>query len=319
MRRKNYPIHPDFAPLAKLNPPLNRTILPVMQKSMGALWSMEKSGDGVIVTKVEIPLDQKHSMRALLYSPEGCSGTLPCLIYYHGGGFVFNAAPYHFLNAREYCRGAKCRVLFVDYRLAPAHIFPTAVDDAFAAYRWAQMNCEDLGIDFNRIAVGGDSAGGNLAAAVCFMAKNYGAALPCAQLLMYPAVGSREVTGSVEEFTDTPMCNSRDMAKYSQFYNPHKEELSPEERIYSAPGEAESLAGLPPAYVETVEFDCLRDEGILYAKRLEEEGIYVTLHETKGTIHGYDFMSKSPIVQDSLQRRIAFLRRIFRGIRDENN
>ena len=71
--------------------------------------------------------------------------------------------------------------------------------------------------------------------------------------------------------------------------------------------------------METVEFDCLRDEGILYAKRLEEEGIYVTLHETKGTIHGYDFMSKSPIVQDSLQRRIAFLRRIFRGIRDENN
>ena len=136
---------------------------------------------------------------------------------------------------------------------------------------------------------------------------------------MYPAVGSREVTGSVEEFTDTPMCNSRDMEKYSQFYNPHKEELSPEERIYSAPGEAESLAGLPPAYVETAEFDCLRDEGILYAKRLEEEGIYVTLHETKGTIHGYDFMSKSPIVQDSLQRRIAFLRRIFRGIRDENN
>ncbi len=313
MKRKEYPIHPDFAPLAKLNPPLNRAFLPAIQKSMKALWTMEKSGNGVVVTKLVIPLDKKKSMTALLYSPDGCSGSLPCLIYYHGGGFVFNAAPYHFLNAREYCRGAKCRVLFVDYRLAPAHVFPAAVDDAFRAYRWAQMNCEELGIDFRRIAVGGDSAGGNLAAAVCLMARNYGAALPCAQLLMYPALGAPFETGSVKEFTDTPMCNSRDMAKYGQYYNPHRAELSPEELVYASPGEAESLADMPPAYVETAEFDCLRDEGILYAKRLEEEGIYVTLNETKGTVHGYDFMSKSPIVQKSLQHRISFLRRIFRS------
>jgi len=186
------------------------------------------------------------------------------------------------------------------------------VDDAFTAYRWAQIHCEELGIDFNRIAVGGDSAGGNLAAAVCVMAKNYGAALPCAQLLLYPAVGAPYETASVKEFTDTPMCNSRDMEKYGLLYNPHKAQLPPEERVYASPGEAESVAGMPPAYVETAEFDCLRDEGILYAKRLEEEGIYVILNETKGTIHGYDFISKSPIVLKSLQHRISFLRRIFR-------
>lgn len=316
MKRKEYPIHEDFKALAKLNPPLNRALLPAMQKSMGVLWNVERSGDGVAVEKLEIRLDKNRTMRAILYSPEEfqrgtCGGLLPCLVYYHGGGFVFNAAPYHFHNAREYCRKAGCRVLFVDYRLAPGNPFPAAVDDAFAAYRWAQVNSEELEIDFNCIAVGGDSAGGNLAAAVCLMARNFGAAMPCGMLLMYPALGAREITESVKEFTDTPMCNSHDMEKYGQFYNPNKEHLSPEQRIYASPGEAESLEGMPPAYVETAEFDCLRDEGKIFAERLEATGIYTVLHETKGTVHGYDFMSKSSITLESLEKRAAFLKEIF--------
>lgn len=311
MKRKFYPIHPDFKPISNLNPPLNRALLPAMQKAMGALWTMEKSGDGVKVIRLEIPLDKKKCMSALLYSPEGCSGNLPCLVYYHGGGFVFNAAPYHFLNAREYCRGAKCRVLFVNYRLAPAHKFPAALDDAFRAYRWIQMNSEKLGIDFYRIAVGGDSAGGNLASAVCLMARDYGAAVPCGQMLVYPCTDVRMETESVKRFEDTPMCNSIDMKKYIQFYIPHLSQMSMEERVYASPAEAESLKGMPAAYVETAEFDCLHDEGLEYANRLEGDGVDVTVHETKGTIHGYDFMSKSPIVWESLQMRIAFLRRIF--------
>lgn len=312
MKRKYYPIHPDFAPLAKLNPPLNRAVLPAMQKSMSALWNLEKSGDGVTVTKLQIPLDKKKSMRAILYSPEGGSVKLPCLVYYHGGGFVFNAAPYHFLNAREYCSGAKCHVLFVDYRLAPRYKFPAALDDAFRAYRWTQMNSEELNIDFKRIAVGGDSAGGSLAASVCQMARDYGAAVPCGQLLVYPCTDVRMKTDSVKRFHDTPMCNSRDMAKYIKLYIPNLAHLPMEERVYASPAEALSLKGLPSAYVETAEFDCLHDEGLEYAGRLEDFGVNVTVHETKGTIHGYDFMSKSPIVWESMQKRIAFLCRIFK-------
>lgn len=311
MKRKDYPIHPDFKPISNLNPPLIRALLPMMQKSMGALWNMEKSADGVTVTKMEIPLDQKKSMRALLYSPKDCSGILPCLVYYHGGGFVFNAAPYHFHNAREYCRSAECRVLFVDYRLAPANPFPAALDDAFLAYRWAQKNSEKLGIDSNRIAVGGDSAGGSLVAAVCQMARDYGAVLPCGQLLIYPCTDVRMKTASVRQFDDTPMCNSRDMAKYIQLYLPHLAELSPEERVYASPAEALSLKGLPSAYVETAEFDCLHDEGLEYALKLDEAGADIWIHETKGTIHGYDFMVKSPVVKDSLKTRTAYLRHIF--------
>lgn len=313
MKRKAYPIHPDFQPISSLNPPLNRVVVPAMQKSMGALWNLEKSGDSIRVVKLEIPLDKMKSMRALLYSPENCSGKLPCLVYYHGGGFVFNAAPYHFINAREYCRGAKCHVLFVDYRLAPRHKFPAALDDAFRAYRWVQMNSEELDIDFKRIAVGGDSAGGSLAAAVCQMARDYGAALPCGQLLVYPCTDVRMKTNSVKQYNDTPMCNSRDMKKYIKLYIPHLASLSKEERVYASPAEAVSLKGLPSAYVETAEFDCLHDEGLEYAARLEESGVEVTVHETRGTVHGYDFMTKSPIVWESMQKRIAFLRKIFRN------
>jgi len=207
-------------------------------------------------------------------------------------------------------------VAAVDYRLAPAHVFPAALDDAFAAYRWAQTRADELDIDVSRIAVGGDSAGGSLAAGVCLMARDYGAAVPCGQLLVYPAVGAGEVTQSVLEFTDTPMCNSRDMEKYIKFYNPNCDSLSPQERRYSSPGEAEKLDGLPETYVETAEFDCLHDEGVLYAKRLEEEGIPVTLNETKGTIHGYDFMTKSEITRQSIQKRCEFLKKIFYSDRE---
>ena len=307
MKRTKYPIHPDFRAWTRMNPPLNRVLLPVMQTLMRPLFDRERSTDGLTVERRTIPVGEGTSVRALWYVPRGAERPMPCLLYYHGGGFVLPAAPYHYRLAGEYARRSGCGVLFVEYRLAPKHPFPAAPEDCFAAYAWALDRAGGLGIDPARTAVAGDSAGGELAAAVCLMAEERGLPMPRGQMLIYPVTGA-EGTGSRQKYTDTPMCNSRDMEKYGRYY---LRDPAAGEHVWSAPIDAPSLAGLPPAYVETAEFDCLRDDGILYARRLEASGVPVELNDTEGTMHGFDIVLDSPIVRACVDRRIGFLKRIF--------
>ena len=307
MAKTRYPIHPDFERWSHMHPPINRATLPVMQKLMGLLFTREKGDREMRVERLKIPVEGGE-IRALLYAPAGVESPAPLLIDYHGGGFVFPAAPYHYALARMYAVKARCRVLMVDYRLAPKHPFPIAPEDAFAAYVWALDHADALGIDRDRVAVCGDSAGGTLATVVGLMATERGKPVPCAQMLLYPAVGLAGETESMKQFTDTPMCNSRDAEKYNRLYMPDPAAGKPE---YAAPMGAPTLARQPMAYVETAEFDCLRDSGVLYAERLEREGVPAELHNTKGTMHGFDIVLKSSIVQDCVEKRVAFLRKAF--------
>ena len=307
MAKTRYPIHPDFEPWSRMHPPINRATLPLMQRLMGLLFTREKGDATLRVERLQIPVDG-GSIRALLYSPVDLPTPAPLLIDCHGGGFVFPAAPYHYALARQYAVKAGCRVLMVDYRLAPKHPFPTAPEDAYAAYAWVLDRAGELGVDRHRVAVGGDSAGGTMATVVGLMAAERGLPVPCAQMLIYPAVGLAAETESMKRFTDTPMCNSRDAAKYDRLYMPDPSAGKPE---YAAPLGAPSLAGQPMAYVETAEFDCLRDSGVLYAERLEREGVPAELYNTKGTMHGFDIVLKSSIVQDCVEKRVAFLKKAF--------
>ena len=308
-KRTQYPIHPDFKRWAHMNPPLNRAVVPMIQRLMKPLFMMERSSAELTVERKIIPVDNGETVRALWYCPKDAGKNAPCLVYYHGGGFVWPASPHHYSLAREYAQMARCTVLFVDYRLAPKYPFPIAPEDCYAAYCWALANVGGLAIDPARIAVAGDSAGGQLATVVCLMAKDRGQVMPCGQMLIYPAAGNAE-TESVRKYTDTPMCNSRDMEKYGKLYRP---DASVGKNAYASPIEAESLGGLPAAYVETAEFDCLRDGGILYAERLQQFGVSAEIYNTEGTMHGFDIVLNSPIVRESVNRRIAFLRRIFRS------
>ncbi|MHB1152980.1 MAG: alpha/beta hydrolase [Eubacteriales bacterium] len=312
MSKTKYPIHPDFKKWEKTNPRLNKVMLSVMQKMLGYLILREKSSEKLIVSKETIPLEDGRTIQALLYAPVGLGENAPCLVYYHGGGFVFPAAPHHFILAREYALRTACKVLFVDYRLAPKYPFPAAPEDCFAAYCWVLANAKKLSIDAARVATGGDSAGGELATVVCLMARDRGQAMPCAQMLLYPVTGRGMETESMKKYIDTPMCNSRDVEKYIKFYiqNPASGKLE-----YASPIHAGSLEGLPPAYIETAEFDCLRDGGILYAERLRESGVPVELYNTEGTMHGFDVVTDSPIVRACVDKRILFLQKIFRKTR----
>ena len=298
-----YPIHPDFKMLAAIHPPLNRRTIPMIQKAMGLLYHQQRSSRAVRVERVRIPADAGQAVRALLYIPvEG--KTDACLLYCHGGGYAFPAAPYQYKLASMYAQQVGCRVLFPDYRLAPEYPFPAAVDDCFAAYRRLLEMAEGAGI-----AVCGDSAGGTLSMAVCLRALDEGLPAPCAQLLTYPAVGNAGETESLRRYTDTPMCNSRDMETYGAWY---VQDEGAGKLAYRSPIEAESFAGIPMTYIETAEFDALRDGAILYAEKLRSAGIEVELHNTKGTVHGYDMMLKSGIVKELIEKRTGFLKRAFR-------
>lgn len=309
MKRKIYPIHADFKKYEKFNPPLNPFILPIMQKFMSVLIDQEKSDHEIDVIRLSIPVDNGE-IKALLYSPIGIAVNSPCLIYYHGGGFVLPAAPSHFHWAREYAKQVGCKVLFVDYRLAPKYPFPIPSEDSFKAYTWLLDHALEYSIDVNRIAVGGDSAGGELATVVCLMAMDHLIKIPCAQMLIYPVTAHKLETQSVKDFVDTPLCNSRDLEKYQTYYAKNEKAGKWE---YLSPFDSEKLDQMPPTYLETAEFDCLRDCGILYANKLSSLGVVTVLNQTKGTIHGYDINLKSEIVKESIKHRIKFLQSYLRG------
>ena len=166
-----------------------------------------------------------------------------------------------------------------------------------------------LGVDPERIAVGGDSAGGALAIGVCLLALERKLTIPCFQMLIYPVTDAKQETPSMLEYRDTPLWNSKLNAKMWRMY---LKNVHPGKRAGASPAEAPSLAGMPPAYVEVSAFDCLRDEGIAFAERLSKYGIAVDLCKTKGTIHGFEIAKRNEIVRESIARRIDTLQKAFK-------
>lgn len=307
MNKQKYTFHPDLKPYEKQKAILIPAVDRVLQALMGVQYRMEKDGDDVCVTQYHIPAEDGANIRLWLYAPKQCIGQTPCLLFLHGGGFVFNAAPHHFALARKFTRELQVKTVFVDYRLAPKYKFPTAPNDCMSAYRWLLSQAEELGIDTENILVCGDSAGGNLATVLCLMARDTGLPMPKAQMLLYPFVDRRMNTESCRLYTDTPMCNTEDMRKYLKMY---VKDLDTTQIPYLSPMEAPSLSGLPPAYVEVAQYDCLHDEGAKYAKALEQGGVSAELHEIKAAMHGYDIAQDSGLMNGIMEMRLRFLRSI---------
>ena len=225
------------------------------------------------------------------YRPLGSSATdvLPTLIYYHGGGFVIGDLDTHDTLCRELCNLSGCAVVAVDYRMGPEHPFPAAADDCIAATRWVRDNAGALRIDASRLAVGGDSAGGNLAAVVALAARDAGD-LPLAfQLLIYPATDQRCATPSHTTNGQGYLLTRDTIAYFVGHYLPDaKEKLN----WRSSPLLHESHAGLPPAFVLTAGYDPLRDEGLAYAQKLTEAATRATLVNFERQIHGFITMGR---------------------------
>ena len=220
------------------------------------------------------------------YLPLGLSAGLPVplLVYYHGGGWVVGDLDTHDGVCRFLAANAGVQVLSVDYRLAPEHPFPAPVEDAWSAFAWAVENAASLAADPARIAVGGDSAGGNMAGVVSLLAREGGGAAPAMQLLVYPVTDLAGEMPSRLLFADGFMLTQVDIDHFETMYlPPGTDREDPRISIF----EAADLSGLPPAYVVTAGFDPLRDEGEGYAMRMREAGNQVALRRHPGLIHGF--------------------------------
>lgn len=236
-------------------------------------------------------------IRIRLYEPTGDDRTMPVLVYFHGGGWVHGSLDTHDGVCRALCARTPCLVLAVDYRLAPEHRFPAAVEDAWAATAWVAEHARSLGGDPERIAVGGDSAGGNLAAVVAVRARDQGLSLRH-QLLVYPVTDADFDRPSYLANAEGYGLTRSSMRWYFDHYlGPGGDATHPEVSVIRA----ESLIGVAPATVLTAEYDPLRDEGEAYAARLEAASVPVCLTRYEGLIHGFIRM---PAIIDRAQHAL---------------
>jgi acetyl esterase len=232
------------------------------------------------------------SIAARIYLPRTLrktDGLAPGLVFFHGGGWVIGDLDSHDVVCRKLADEGQLIVISVDYRLAPEHKFPAAVDDAIAATKWIAGNAGQLGIDANRLIVGGDSAGGNLAAVVAIAAREANGPAIAGQLLIYPAIDFAMTHASHSE-PETSILLTHSVIRWFRDQYLNAEADAGDWR--ASPVRAKTLAGLPPAYVLTVGADPLRDEGDDYAGRLRQAGVAVTHRSFPGQFHGFFTMGK---------------------------
>ncbi|MBQ9871726.1 MAG: alpha/beta hydrolase [Eubacterium sp.] len=308
MSIRKYPIKKEFYPFAFFATPTSKTMIKLIRPLMKLIGKPPK--DPEVERKViHVPGYDHGEVEIVVFTPKDVESPAPCLINYHGGGFMFEAFTTHYKLAIQYAKKTKCKVFFVNYRLVLDQPMPYPQEDSFAAYKWITDHAEELGIDPERIGVMGDSAGGTLAVTTCLLARDRGLRIkPAFQMLYYPSLDTTYDSASCKRYTDTPVWNSTAAVKLRPLVNPNPDSM-PE--FYYSPLLAENVSGLPKAYIEVAEYDCLHDDGVSYAERLRSAGVKVLLKEVRGTMHSFDMTVKAPTTVRMMERRARFIRRIF--------
>ena len=234
----------------------------------------------------------------------------PGIVFIHGGGFMTGTVDQSAAMLGSWVESLGIVIASVDYRLAPEDPYPAGIHDCYAALVWLAANAEGLGIDPDRIAIAGPSAGAGLAAGTALMARDRGGPALCYQLLQIPEIDDRLETWSMRTFTDTPIWN-RPSAEWSWKHYLGDLYGSDDVPYYAAPSRCEDLSGLPPTFVATMEFDPLRDEGIDYAVRLMQAGVSVELHSFPGTFHGSAMVPGAGVSNQDARITLNALRKAF--------
>jgi acetyl esterase/lipase len=254
--------------------------------------------------------EEAPDVRVKIYEPKDPQeAVLPAVLFLHAGGFYLGMPEMSDELCRNLVEFAECRVISVDYRLAPEHPYPAAVEDAYGALAWIVENSGSLNVDPERIALCGVSAGGCLAAGVALMARDKGAFLPCFQMLLYPVLDHRALTKSATAINDERIWNARKSKRaWEAYLGPWEGEIP----AYASPAMATDLSGLPQTYIAPCELDMLRDEAVEFAARLYEAEVATELHVIPGTFHAFDAMVPNADISVRFQGEIIqVLREVF--------
>lgn len=266
-------------------PALNEMEPAEARETFGAMRELAGPGEDVADSSDRSIPGPDGDIPVRIITPAGApDGPLPCLVYYHGGGWVIGDLDSLDTTCRALANRAGTKVVSVDYRLAPEHKFPAPVDDCYAALRWVADNAGSIGVDPDRLAVGGDSAGGNLAAAVALRARDEGGPRIALQALVYPVTNHSFDTPSYQENADGYLLTRDSMV---WFWDHYLKDADDSANPWASPLRAGDLSGLPPAVVITAEFDPLRDEGEAFAAKLADAGVRVVQRRFDGQIHGF--------------------------------
>ena len=301
-------IHPEMAAVLeqfKDAPPMDfvNTPVPEIRKLMDHMAFPPGNLPMHEVRELSIPGGDGQAMKLRLYRPSTAQSA-PVMVYFHGGGWCIGTLDTHDNLCRHLARITGMNVVSVDYRLAPEHVFPAALDDAYAATRWVADHAAELSCDASQLMVAGDSAGGNLAIATCLRAKEDGWKGITQQLLFYPVCDSRMDAPSHALYAQMPILTREAMAAMWRHYHPSAP-AHPLASIMQYP----DVAGLPPAVLVTAELDILRDEGEGFAKRLKQVGVPVSTMRAEGMLHGFaNFSTLVPTVARLLEAACSRLR-----------
>ncbi|WP_330256026.1 alpha/beta hydrolase [Nocardia sp. NBC_00565] len=312
--------------------PEKAPIDPILQAILDA-WTYEFTSE----SDVEIPRAQLRALKAppellpdlrienrtisygdikdvpvrIYWPPTEQQENLPVVVFYHGGGFAIGDLDTHDPTVRDHCVVAEAIVVSVDYRLAPEHPYPAAVDDSWAALQWVGEHAVELGGDPTRIAVAGDSAGGNLSAVMTQLARDNGGPALVYQLLWYPGTTFDRSLPSVTENANAPLFDRVKYDAFVKWYAPDFEGIDPSEIPATlVPANAKDFSGLPPAYIATTSWDIIRDDGYVYADRLRGAGVPVEFHNAETLVHAYiNFTLVVPAAADATDLGLQALKK----------
>lgn len=298
MARTDYPIHDDFREACRITAPLGRGVLDIGNAFLSAMPKGMQSNKELTINKIKITstTDSKN-VGVWVITPKEGNAPRPAILFLHGGGFVFKGAPYHYDLAKEYARRTGSVVVMVDYRTAYNTPYGTTLQDCLDAWHWMNDNAQNLGIDNTRTAIVGDSAGGFLAIKTVLSND----IRPSKLMLIYPVVDCSMRTESMAQFSDTPVWNSELNRKMWEYYL----QGTAEESLLDL--SVCELQNFPATYIETAEYDCLRDEGNEFAIMLQSAGVATTHTQTTGTMHGFDMAQRSEITQRQIAERCNWL------------
>jgi acetyl esterase len=296
---------PELEPFVPLFPAADLADPVTARQKLAELSRAASAPDVAALTIEDRTVRADPDVAVRIYRPQRAQGAI---VWMHGGGFVMGDLETEHPWAARVAGGSGAVVISVGYRRAPEHRFPAALDDVYAVLTWTAAHAADLGVDSDRIAVGGHAAGAGLAAAVALRARDEQGPSICFQLLNQPELDDRQETWSARHFTATPFM-TRDKVTASWRHYLGGASATP----YAAPARADDLSDLPPAYVSTAEFDPDRDEGIEYGLRLLQAGVPVELHQWLGTFHGSQAVLSATVSQRQTAELCAVLRRALTG------